>query len=68
MRSLREKSDTVVMVGDAIHDLRAFKEADLAILTHQQGPCTIADLLSSADVCIENICDVTKHVLALGDL
>ena len=64
VRSLREKYDTVVMVGDGINDLRAFKEADLAILTQQQGPCTVADLLDSTDVHIENICDVTKHVLA----
>ena len=64
VRSLREEYDTVVMVGDGINDLRAFKEADLAILTQQQGPCTVADLLNAADVCIENICDVTKHVLA----
>ena len=63
VHSLREKYDRVVMVGDGINDLRAFKEADLAILTEQQGPCTITDLLKAADIRIENICDVRKHVL-----
>jgi len=63
VRSLQKKYDKVIMVGDAINDLRAFREANLSILTEQQGPCTINELIEAADVRIENICDVLKHVL-----
>jgi len=63
VRSLRQKYDKVVMVGDGINDIYAFREADLAILTEQQGSCTIANLLEAVDVRIQNICDVPKHVL-----
>lgn len=63
VRSLQQEYDRVVMVGDGINDIYAFREADFAILIEQQGPCTISNLIQAVDIRIQNICDMPKHVL-----
>jgi Cu+-exporting ATPase len=64
IRTLQKQYDTVTMVGDGINDLMALKQANFAILTEQQGECTIDALLDAADVRIDNICEVVDYVNA----
>lgn len=62
VKSLQEKYDTVVMVGDGINDLAAMRAADVSILTLQQRGRRPDILFSAADVVIHDIREVEKIV------
>ncbi len=58
VRTLQEEHDTVIMVGDAINDLFAFRQADYAVLTLQQRGRRPDILFDAADAVIEDIREV----------
>lgn len=55
---LKEKYDTVIMVGDGINDLAAMREADIAILTEQQYHEKPKILEDEADFIIKDVAEV----------
>lgn len=63
VRSLTAEYDTVVMVGDGINDLSALREADIAVLSIQQGGEKPDALKAAADYIIDDI----QHVEAIID-
>ena len=65
VEDLKEQYDKVVMVGDAINDLNAFRRADLAVLTEQQSDRKPAVLYSSVDRVIHNVSEVPGIVAEL---
>jgi len=65
VEDLKEQYDSVVMVGDAINDLSAFRKADLAILTEQQSDQKPEILYSSVDKVIRNVGEVPGIVAEL---
>ena len=65
VEDLKEQYDTVVMVGDAINDLHAFREADLAVLTEQQSDRKPDVLYAAADRVIRNVNEVPRIVAEL---
>lgn len=65
VEDLKEQYDKVVMVGDAINDLNAFRKADLAVLTEQQSDRKPAVLYASVDRVIHNVSEVPGIVAEL---
>lgn len=65
VEDLKEQYDKVVMVGDAINDLNAFRKADLAVLTEQQSDRKPAVLYASVDRVILNVSEVPGIVAEL---
>ncbi|MCP1662720.1 MAG: HAD family hydrolase [Methanocalculus sp. MSAO_Arc1] len=58
VRRLKENYGTVVMVGDGINDLRAMREADIAVLSEQQPGERIEALCNAADYTIHTIGEI----------
>lgn len=65
VEDLKEQYDKVVMVGDAINDLNAFRRADLAVLTAQQSDRKPDVLYASVDRVIHNVSEVPGIVAEL---
>jgi soluble P-type ATPase len=62
---LKNEYDRVVMIGDGINDLGAFKKADTAILTVQQAGDRPEELFRAADYVISQVGDVLPIIQAL---
>jgi Cu+-exporting ATPase len=62
---LKNEYDHVVMIGDGINDLGAFKKADTAILTVQQAGDRPEELFRAADYVISQVGDVLPIIQAL---
>jgi len=62
---LKSKYEKVVMVGDGINDILAFRAADVGVMTTQQGDKRPKELREAADVIIDNIIKVVDVVKAL---
>ncbi len=58
VRRLKDNYDTVLMVGDGINDLRAMREADIAILSEQQPGERIEALEAAANYTIHELNEV----------
>jgi Cu+-exporting ATPase len=65
VEDLKEQYDKVIMVGDAINDLHAFRKADLAVLTEQQSDRKPDILYATADRVIRNVSEVPGIVAEL---
>ena len=65
VEDLKEQYNKVVMVGDAINDLHAFRKADLALLTEQQSDHKPDILYTTADRVIRNVSEVPGIVAEL---
>lgn len=59
---LQKEYDNVIMVGNNTNDYLAIKQADIGILTTEQGELLPDFLLNSADYTVDNISDVLKIV------
>ena len=59
---LQKKYNKVIMVGNNTNDLLAIKQADIGILTIEQGEQLSVNLLQSSDYVINKIGDVLKIV------
>lgn len=66
--SLKCLYEKVIMVGDGMNDIMAFKAADIAILTLQQGNVKSEKVRKHADFIINNICDVAKIVKTIQNM
>jgi len=64
---LKNEFDRVIMVGDGINDLCAFKKADTAILTVQQAGERPEQLFQAADFVVSQIGDVLPIIRDLPD-
>jgi len=62
---LKNEYDHVVMIGDGINDLGAFKKADTAILTVQQAGDRPEELFGAADYVISQVGDVLPIIQGL---
>lgn len=62
IRALKGRYEKVVMVGDAVNDILAFREADLAVLTIQQRNVRPGKLNDESDVVIDHISQVVPLV------
>ena len=62
VNDLREEYDTVLMVGDGINDLCAFRNADIAILTLQQEGDRPEELYKEADYVVRSVREVLPIV------
>lgn len=62
VRRLKESYNTVVMVGDGINDLRAMREADIAVLSEQQPGERIEALVTTANYIIHELIEVISIV------
>jgi Cu+-exporting ATPase len=62
---LKNEYDHVVMIGDGINDLGAFKKADTAILTVQQAGDRPEELFRAADYVISQVSDVLPIIQGL---
>lgn len=58
VKQLKEQYDMVVMVGDGINDVLAFRAADLSILSIQQSGKCPALLSEEADIIIKDIKEI----------
>lgn len=72
VEDLRERYDMVMMVGDGINDLPAFRSADTAILTEQQPADRPEELYRAADYVVQDLAEVVRVVKGVcergGDL
>ncbi|BDC36388.1 MAG: HAD family hydrolase [Candidatus Methanoliparum thermophilum] len=59
---LKKEYDTVIMVGDGINDLLAFRAADLSILTRQQDQKVPSILIKSADHVVLDMLQIPKII------
>jgi len=59
---LKDEYDTVVMVGDGINDLAAFRKADIAVLTVQQAGDRPEQLYAAAHHVVKSVCDILPIV------
>lgn len=59
---LKQEFDKVLMIGDGINDLCAFRNADVAILTVQQAADRPEELYQAADHVVKNVGDVIPIV------
>lgn len=64
---LKNEYDRVIMIGDGINDLAAFKKSDTAILTVQQAGNRPLELFRAADYVISRISDVLPIIEGLQD-
>jgi len=55
---LKNEGYKVMMVGNGPNDIQAFKKADLAVLTLEQGEKVSQKVYDSADIVIKKICEV----------
>ena len=62
VKRLKEEYDKVIMVGDGINDILAFRAADLSVLSVQQGGTCPALLSDEADIVIKDIHEVVEIV------
>jgi len=62
IRELKRSYEKVVMVGDAINDIMAFREADLAVLTIQQRNVRPEKLSLESDAVIDHITQIVPLV------
>ncbi|AKB56290.1 MULTISPECIES: HAD family hydrolase [Methanosarcina] len=62
---LKQKYDLVLMVGDGINDILAFRAADVGVMTTQQGDKRPKELREAADVIIDDIIKVVDVVKSL---
>jgi len=62
IRELKRSYEKVVMVGDAINDIMAFREADFAVLTVQQRNVRPERLSLESDAVIEHITQIVPLV------
>jgi soluble P-type ATPase len=65
VENLQNEYDVVVMVGDAINDLNAFRQADYAVLTEQQSDQKPPILYATADQVIQDVSEVPGIVAEL---
>lgn len=59
---LKKEYDTVIMVGDGINDLLAFRSADLSILTRQQNQKIPEILTKSVDYVVLDLLQIPKII------
>lgn len=62
IRNLQEKNNFVLMVGNNSNDYLAIKQADIGIISTQQGEELPLNLINSADYVIDKISDVLKII------
>lgn len=62
VRRLKEQYDKVVMVGDGINDVLAFRAADLSILSIQQSGKCPSLLCEEADIIIKDIKEIIEII------
>lgn len=62
VKTLKQRYETVIMVGDGINDRQAFQAADLGVLTLQQEGVRPGILYDSADIIIEDISQVERII------
>ncbi|MHC1626085.1 MAG: HAD family hydrolase [Methanoculleaceae archaeon] len=67
VKNLQRHHEIVVMVGDAINDLQAMKQADVAILSLQQGGDKPEPLRKAADYVIRDLSSVTEIVARMTE-
>ena len=60
--SLQENNELVIMVGNQTNDLLAIEQADIGILSTQQGEELPENLINSADFVIDKLSEVLKIV------
>ena len=63
---LKNEYDHVVMIGDGINDICAFKKADTAILTVQQAGERPEELFKAADYVVSQVGEVLPIIKSLG--
>ncbi|MCX9085654.1 MAG: HAD family hydrolase [Candidatus Methanoperedens sp.] len=66
VKRLKEKYDKVIMVGDGINDILAFRAADLSVLSVQQTGSCPPILSDEADIVIKDIHEVIGIVEKMG--
>ncbi len=62
IKKLQKQYETVIMVGNHSNDKLALKQANIGILSTQQGETLSEDVIESADYIIDNIKKVMKIV------
>ncbi|QYZ79146.1 HAD family hydrolase [Methanofollis formosanus] len=67
VEDLQDYYETVVMVGDGINDLKAFRRADISILSEQQSREKPEQLTRAAGYIIKNVREVVPIVRELSD-
>jgi Cu+-exporting ATPase len=54
------KENRVMMVGNSANDIPALKEADVGVLTLQQGEIVPSKVYNAADVVVHNIKEILE--------
>jgi Cu+-exporting ATPase len=62
IKELKQRYNSVIMVGDGLNDILALKAADIGIMTVQQGDERPSALRDAADIIVDNIYDVVDIV------